>query len=218
MQELIGAASALAGVVLGAVLPRFFDWLRRPVVKLELDSPEHGDKWSVHAISVTNVGSSLAKNCHGMITLDAHEADLCPDDQVLRLSDLGINRAKFNVKGPETLLLHQGDWRDIRNELLAWSQIGNPLSLDIYPDTHPMLDVFRLMKAKGGKPSQIQFGSERGWASLRGAFLLTKDYRLTIRIGVENGDAAKRAYCIRRKGDDVEVVPDDGARAQAVPR
>jgi hypothetical protein len=218
MQELIGAASALAGVVLGAVLPRFFDWLRRPVVKLECDSPEHGDGWSVHAISVTNVGGSLAKNCHGMITLDASEDDLCPDDKVLLLSDLGVDATKFNVSGQETLLLHHGDWRAIRNELLAWSQIGNPLSLDIYPDTHPMLDVFRLMKAKGGKPSQIQFGSERGWASLRGAFVLTKDYPFKIRIGVENGGAAERAYCIRRKGDDVEVVPDDGTRVKIATR
>jgi hypothetical protein len=210
MQELIAAASAIMGAIVGGIVgagaPLFIDHWYRPILELEEDRPEAGHDWSGHAISITNKGLRTARNCHGMMQLSATPQDLCPDNQLVYASDLGSEFVKkFDVEGRETLLLHQGNWRPIANELLAWAQLGNPPSIDIYPKTHPMLDIFRLMRV-ANRTHQLHFVSEGGWTSLRGAFKV-KEYELTITVGAENARAATRGYRLRPEGDDIQVVP-----------
>lgn len=209
MQDLSPSVSAIIGAIVGGVVgagaPLFIDWWYRPMLKLEADSPEPGMGWSGHAIAVTNRGLRTAKNCHGMMKLNADSTDLCPDNQLIYVKDLGQGfAAKFNVPTQETFLLNEGSWRPINDEMLAWAQLGNPWVIDVYPDTHPLLDVFRFIHLPGKLP-QLQFVSEGGWARPRGAFRLKNEYSLTITVGAENARATSQTYRIYRKGDDVAV-------------
>jgi len=211
MQEFIGVVSAILGAIVGGMVgagaPLFIDHWYRPMLDLEADRPETGANWSGHGISVTNRGRRTAKSCHGMLILDAKPNDLYGDGQLALTKDLGDDEflRKFNIQGEENFLLRKSDWRPVDNELLAWSQINNPRNIDIYPNTHPILDVFRLMRV-ADKPPQLQFVSEGGWQSLRGAFTV-REYHLTITVGADNARAAARRYRIRPIGDDVVVEP-----------
>lgn len=204
-QALIAGGLTLAGVVIGWSLPVIYDWWKRPRLRLALDNPERSQTWSGHAIAVTNDGGQVAKNCHGMMTLNVTKDDLCANDRIVRLADLRIDTAKFGVTGKERFLLSQDNWRDVTNELVAWSQIGNPISIDIYPHTRPLLDICRYMNGPGHDP-QLHFVSERGWSSLRGAFMVG-DYEMTVTVGAENAAIVHRDYLIRSTGRDIKIVP-----------
>ncbi len=215
--DLSGVASAILGAIVGGILgagaPLFIDHWYRPKLELEEDRPERGRNWSCHAIAVTNRGLRTAKNCHGMIRLEAGKWNLCPDDQLVHVSDLERSlkdefAKKFHLQDRETFLLHHENWRNIDDELLAWSQLENPRSIDIYPHTHPLLDVVRYMRVPR-RMKQLHFASEGGWACLRGAFEVN-EYALTITVGAENARAATRKYRVvpNADEDDISLIPE----------
>ena len=100
-------------------------------------------------------------------------------------------------------MLKAGDFREIENELLAWSLIGNPLTIPLAPEVEAMLDVCRFMKGRHGKiqyDDQIHINSEAGWKKVRAA-VKKKPYEITIRIVADNAKPVKQKFAIEPSED-----------------
>ena len=197
---------ALSGAMAALIGEFFRNWLYRPKLKICEDRPEKDEefKFSCHSIVIKNLGRSVAKNCHGMITFDnLHQEDVLAEKDIIKLEDIGVSLSKFNIDGKEEFLLKAGDFRRIENELLAWSLIGNPSTIPLAPNVEAMLDVCRFMKGRHGKiqyGDQIHINSEAGWKKVRAA-AKKKRYKITIRIVAENAKPVKQHFAIEPSGE-----------------
>jgi hypothetical protein len=213
------------GIVSGTFVAVFKDWFsswyHRPKLLLEGDVPEDGAGWSGHAVRVTNVGRGPAADCQVMLTMQgAGPDDLCPTDDIILLEHLELRPDKWGFAERETFALSRDGFRTIDNELLTWSQMGNPVQIDLYPGTSRMIDVFRLMKGPvTGRTTvpQLHVVSERGWSCLRGAFKLSRpaakgQYEMTL-TAVAADAKTSRTYVVKPRGvDDVVLIAKDEGR------
>jgi hypothetical protein len=213
----------LSGAIVAAFRDLFSDWYRRPKLVLLGDVREDGVGWSGHSVRVENAGRGPAANCQVMLTMEgAAQDDLCADEDIITLEKLGCSPDKWGFTGDETFALSQErSFRNVVNELLTWSQMGNPVQIDLYPGTSRMIDVLRVMK--GPVPDrvvvpQLHVVSERGWSCLRGAFMRDRPtpkgpYSMTLTAVAANAKVS-RTYVVRPRGvDDVDLVAKDETRS-----
>lgn len=203
MAELVNfVLGILVGTVAAIGLEMFRNLYFRPRLRILGDSPEHAEKFSSHAIRITNKGNRVARNCYGMITFpELRSLDLLPEDKIMTMAKVGLDKSKWNVEGDETYLLKLGDFRPIENESLAWSRVGNPLAIDIPPNTFALLDVCRFIKV-GEK--QIHVPSENGWRSVKAA-IKNREYNIIISIAAENASVVKKRFVIEPFKDGIQI-------------
>lgn len=211
---IIFGVGAIFGTLLTTLREGAQSWYLRPRLQILYDSPEEGRLFSCHSVVVTNEGRSVARNCQGTITFEAleievgaskkkvktlSEKDLFAIDQTKTLGQLGIPLQKFNVVGEETYLLKPGSFRPIENEFLAWSRVGNPVSIDICPNTFAMLDVCRVIKGE----KRIDIPSENGWRSVRAA-LKKRRYAIRIAVVAENARRVQKGFIVEPSKQDIK--------------
>jgi hypothetical protein len=78
------------------------------------------------------------------------------------------------------------NFRDIDNEHVAWSRMGNPIEVDIHPHSYAMLDIARCLCFD--REAQVHIPSEHGWRALRCA-LGKRRYRFHIRVRLSTARA-----------------------------
>jgi hypothetical protein len=189
-------------VALGAELLRA--WFRRPKLCILEDRPEEAEKFSCHAIVVTNTGRTTATHCSGMISLpQLNYSDMLGDSDILTLKEAGLSPEKFDVRGPETFLMKAGNFRNVINELVAWSRIGNPVEISLHPHTFAMLDVCRFMK---GPKAQLHIPSEKGWKAVRLA-LKPGSYLLEVMVVAENARSKPKLFAMECGPTGLSIVP-----------
>jgi hypothetical protein len=198
----------IAGTAVTIAAEIFRGWYGRPRLDILDDSPEEAAAFSCHAIRVTNFGRTTANRCVGMLTfIDLHHEDVLGEESIATLEKLGVDPDKFDVHGDETFLMKGGNFRPITNELTAWSRVGNPVTIDIFPQTYAMLDVCRFMR---GSTPQLHLPSERGWKSVRAA-LKSKPYRIQVTVVGENARAATRTFRIDPNPNGIAITQDEGS-------
>ena len=199
-----GIAAGIGGAVGADWLKR---WIYRPKLEILEDKPEIGEVFSCHAVCVKNNGRSVAKRCHAIVTFpDLVEDDLLPEKQIWKVKDLGLDKRKFALDKDATYLMKPGKgFTKIVNEYLSWSPVGNPLAVDIFPNTSQKVDICRFIKIEDGiKPRQIQIPSENGWRSMRAA-VINRRYAMTLRIAAEDGTCMEVNFTIKALGDDITL-------------
>jgi hypothetical protein len=174
----------VSGIVVGVAAEAWRRYWTRPIVRIVEDQPEYGGDWSCHAIKVTNLGRSAAQRCQGQVSIEDVDTDhMLERSDVTTIADPPLPTSKFDIHGDEQLLLSPSNFRRIDSELVVWSRIGNPVEVDIHPNTHALLDVARYMQFK---TPQIHIPSETGWKAIRCA-LKPRRYELTVRVSPING-------------------------------
>lgn len=198
----------IAGTAVTIAAELFRSWYDRPRLQILDDSPEEAAAFSCHAIRVTNVGRTTARRCVGMLTfIDLLHEDVLSEESILTLAKLGVDADKFDVHGEETFMMKGGNFRPVTNELTAWSRVGNPVTIDIFPQTYAMLDVCRYMR---GTTPQLHLPSERGWKSVRAA-LRSKPYRIQVTVVGENAHAAVGRFRIDPNPNGIVIKQDEGS-------
>jgi hypothetical protein len=199
----------LFGFLFAILGPASSSWLTRPRLFIEghrpeLDpDPDKGGRFSCHAIAIRNFGRRCAESCIGLITfVDLKSDSVLTGEFLVRTQDAGLDPRKFNITDAagEFFLLCDGNHREVEAEYLAWSALGNPRQMDIYPGTNMNLDIGRWFRGVGEdshgerKPNQFQITSEEGWRSPRMALRTgpTERYQAVVSVAARNGRATKR--------------------------
>jgi hypothetical protein len=109
------------------------------------------------------------------------------NDYVLPLQDcwayitLGYNPQKDILEpdgGREKAFIHPGNPRELKEDRLCWSRVGNPPNLDIYAGEHQALDIVDI--EPNGK--WIAIPSEKGWEVRRVFLRADRTYKGEIKI------------------------------------
>lgn len=142
---------------------------------------EEGQDWKIVYARIRNRGKSLASDCYGMISLpDVEEEHVLASEEIIRVDDVaGLDEEKLGYRGPETYLLTAERFLKIDHELVCWSRVGSPLSVDIPRSGTANLVLFRYIDHGGRR--QLQFPSEIGWGLMRASVSRMKlDVDITI--------------------------------------
>jgi hypothetical protein len=224
--EILSAPSILFGLIAGLIISMTGEALRarrnRPKLRIGEHVPERGDeRFSCHAIKIHNTGRTAALGCAGMITLLGVPADaiITVGESILTIREAGLPPRKFNLDEQEEVFLFWGGaYRQINEEFLAWSPLGNPLHIDIYPNSSINLDICRWIKSKKvdiiedgvsrtiTKPSQVHLPSEDGWRRPRAALNVKRKYEFRIDVAGSNARRVSKAFLLDATDDGVEIV------------
>jgi len=181
----------LIGVIIGIFGPlgaRFiYEWWMKPRMEINKDEPLQGSGFVYHSIRVENKGRTVAKNCHGLLTIENMEPY-----EVLQ----------YTGKAYVT----ENSYRPVKDESLCWAFQTrspsntpiNPAFLSISPKSSRLLEL-----CHAGKDSSITFPSEMGWEIIRVALLADKEYEIEIKIFAENVQ-----YNPKKHSKKFKLIPD----------
>lgn len=166
--------SLLIGTLLGAEIMRF---LYRPHVIIQFKNlmPLYSDNGYFLSIKVANRGRTAASNCIGNITLKYILDDLIsPNAFNLDKFEDSLPRYRLEdieLEYPRHQLITPHKQREIKNSTLCWSELGNPLKMDINPGASQNLDICRIQKYIDLETNDVFwyliFPCEQGWRKVR---------------------------------------------------
>ena len=195
----------MVGLIIGIISWAFPRWWSRPKLKILADRPLKSGTLITHTLIVKNTGRSAAINCIGSITI----GNVTVDDLVTELpSELkkygeALTEALPKTAGPIRYHLTKETFREVRDEKLCWSDIGNPGRININPGLVSGLDVYRV------KPDEkhLYFPSDGGWQNIK-MVLKSKKYEGELIVSAENAAPVKRRFTLIPTEKDVIIELD----------
>jgi len=163
----------LIGVIIGIIGPwiarLIYEWWMKPRIDIQDDEPQVGEGFVRHSIRIANNGRTVAKNCHGLLTIE--------------------NMEQYEVLPHTKAYIVLNSYRPVKDESLCWAfQLRgptnapvNPAFLSIFPKSSRLLELCHADKAP-----EILFPSEMGWERIRVALLADKEYIVEIKVFAEN--------------------------------
>ena len=179
-----GVAAGILLPLLASIIKHF---IMKPDIVIQEDVPMKGSDYIYHSIRIENKGRTVAKSCHGLLTIE--------------------NMEQYEVlQPPGHAYVSKNNYRTVKDESLCWAlQIRspantpvNPVFLSISPKSSRLLELCHT-----GKASEIIFPSEMGWEIIRVALLADKEYEIEIKIFAENVQ-----YNPRKHSKKFKLIPD----------
>lgn len=199
-----GALLFLGGVL--AAIPGYFfaiwlyDLLRRPRLRILPDVPMRSAEMVDHVLIVENTGRSAAKNCVGIIALDATAGDVITK----ATAELGAFRKIFGGEEVSAGRVHyhltKENFRPVLREKTCWADIPNPVAITINPKLASGLEIYRVALPD----RQLIFPSEGGWQHVR-MVLEPREYRGWVVVSAENAKPVERTFRVIPEADDMRL-------------
>ena len=178
--------TAIAMLIVNVLARIIYDRYKRPILKIGEDNPLYlpigtgGQPLIIqHSVTVRNEGKTAAKNCIGIITIDANPSDLIQP---------------FITNLPVLLAPGYSGERALGGQV-CWAEIGNPNRITINAHDESLLDIYRVVYKQGH--CHIEIPSERGWKPLRMALSARKEYTGILRVTAENAQLIEKRFKLK---------------------
>lgn len=167
-QIIIGIVGLLIGTLLGNEINRF---LYRPkvIIRFKQITPLYSSDGFFLSLIVANYGRTVATNCIGNLTLNNLKAeDIMDQKEALTEEALPkYSEEKIDLEFPRHQLISPKQFREIRNNAICWSRLGNPCEININPGMSQSLDICRAQYNNDKAFWYLVFPSELGWRKIR---------------------------------------------------